>query len=74
MDKGITVKELAVLCYQQIEKGNGEKHIIISNDDEGNGFHTLFYGFTDDKDSINYYHQEGMFHDDNNPKEIVILG
>ena len=49
---GITVKELAVLCLDQIEKGTGDKHIIISNDDEGNGYHTLFYAFTDDAKNL----------------------
>lgn len=47
MDLGITVKELAGFCLKQIEKGNGDKHILISDDDEGNGYHTLFYAFTD---------------------------
>ena len=45
---GITVNELKKLVDEQIAKGNGEKHIIISDDDEGNGFHTLFYGFADE--------------------------
>lgn len=51
---GLTVNELLEECKKQIQKGNGNKHIIISNDDEGNGFHTLFYSFTDQKEDLKY--------------------
>lgn len=43
---GITVKQLTALCQEQMKKGNGDKHVLISCDDEGNGYHTLFFGFT----------------------------
>ena len=52
---GLTVNQLFALCAEQIKKGNGNKHIIISNDDEGNGYHTLFYSFTDDKEANERY-------------------
>ena len=45
---GITVKELYESCKTQVEKGNGNKLILISSDDEGNDFHTLYYLFQDD--------------------------
>ena len=51
---GLTVNQLLEFCKKQIEKGNGNKHIIISNDDEGNGYHTLFYEFTDDAETLEY--------------------
>ena len=51
---GLTVNQLMEFCKKQIEKGNGNKHIIISNDDEGNGYHTLFYEFTDDAETLEY--------------------
>lgn len=35
----------------EIAKGNGEKKIMLSNDDEGNGFHECFFTFTDPKDA-----------------------
>lgn len=44
---GLTVKQLTQLCMEQCKKGNGDKHVLISDDDEGNGYHTLFYSFTD---------------------------
>lgn len=42
----ITVKELYKDCEKQIKKGNGDKVIMISDDDEGNGYHYLWYSFT----------------------------
>ena len=40
----LTVKDLFNQCKEQIAKGNGDKKIMISQDDEGNGYHYLFYG------------------------------
>ena len=51
---GLTVNELFVLCAEQVKKGNGKKHIIISDDDEGNGYQTLFYAFTDNAEELQY--------------------
>lgn len=67
---GITVKQLYEACAEQIKKGNGDKVVQISQDDEGNGFHTLFYLFTDEESSI----KEFMFHDDVDTGKIVLLG
>ena len=44
----MTVKRLKKLCEEQIAKGNGDKIVILSNDDEGNGYHDCFYEFTED--------------------------
>ena len=66
---GYTVEQLCYECMLQIAKGNGQKHIQISCDDEGNGFHTLFYGFTSTKD-----YTKGDFHDDIKLKDNIILG
>lgn len=72
INQGITVEELFEFCKKQIQIGNGKKHILISKDDEGNGFHTLFCGFTTDKAMIKAY--SNMFHDRNNVDEVVLLG
>lgn len=42
----ITVKNLAQACVREIKKGNGDKVIMISSDDEGNSYHYLWYLFT----------------------------
>ena len=44
------VKELLNLCLNQIKKGNAEKTVFISSDDEWNSYHELFYWFSDLKD------------------------
>lgn len=70
---GLTVSRLLELCKEQVDKGNGDKHIIISDDDEGNGYHTLFYSFTDDAEtleSILEYEHDGT----HTPDNCVCLG
>ena len=42
-----TVNELLELCQQEVENGNGDRKILLSNDDEGNGYHALYYDFTE---------------------------
>lgn len=44
--KAITIKELYELCKEQVEEGNGNKTIMLSNDDEGNGYHYMWYTFS----------------------------
>lgn len=46
MSKPITVSQLKRLCEEQIRKGKGDNVIMISDDDEGNGYHYLWYSFT----------------------------
>lgn len=70
----MTVRELYNHCAFQISKGNGDKQILISNDDEGNGYHTLFYEFCDEPEEIQGAADMGMFHDFNNPDDVVLLG
>lgn len=48
----ITVNELLSLCKQEVARGNGKKNIVISDDNEGNGYHGLFYGFTECSDEF----------------------
>ena len=72
MNKGLTVKELAYACNIQIAKGNGDKHILITTDDEGNGYHTLFYTFQDNSEDIEYALE--IEHDNHTADEVVLLG
>ena len=71
---GITVKTLKKLVDEQIKLGNGSKEVLLSCDDEGNGYHTLFFGFTTEAEDLKTLSEWGLFHDDNNPNEVVILG
>lgn len=66
--KGLTVEALCYFCMEEIAKGNGQRHVQISMDDEGNGFHSLFYGFsTEEMDAFDH-------HDDVDYNEIIHPG
>lgn len=75
--KPITVSELCDLCKEQIALGNGNKSIMISDDDEGNGYHYLWFNFSkvedileDEYSPLNYTLNENVA-----PKEdTIILG
>lgn len=65
-----TVKDLYMLCQEEIRNGNGNKHIVLSDDNEGNGYHGMFYGFTPvDKDTEGIY--DSQFE---RPEDTIILG
>lgn len=49
---GVTVNDLLTACQRQVLKGNGDKYVFISSDEEGNSFNQLFYLFADDPDDI----------------------
>ena len=44
--KPLTVKDLYERCKQEIKKGHGDHVIMLSDDDEGNGYHYCWYSFT----------------------------
>ena len=44
--KQLTVNDLYKICEKRIKEGHGDKNIVISDDNEGNGYHGMFYGFT----------------------------
>ena len=50
--KPMTVIQLLKLCQEEVKNGNGDYSIMISNDDEGNGYHYLWYSFTKAKDLL----------------------
>ena len=72
--KGIKLKELLELCRVHVDAGNGDKTVLISCDDEGNGFHTLFYGIESDIENIRKLKEVCGFHDNNDPEDVVVLG
>lgn len=69
-----TVETLLAECQEQIKKGNGKKNIVLSDDNEGNGYHGMFYGFTEltaenREDFDNIYDSRT-----NSPDDTIILG
>ena len=68
----ITVAELYARCKIQMLKGNADKTILISSDDEGNSFHQLFFAFADDITAIeNLKHALPL---ETDPSKVVLLG
>lgn len=71
--KQLSVKDLLEICKKEVEKGNGDRLIVISDDNEGNGYHGMFYGFTvvkeEDKDYYPIYDSQ-----ETDTNEIVVLG
>ena len=70
----ITVSQLLKLCQEQVKKGNGDRMICLSDDNEGNGYHGMFYGFTevnqDEKEDYPIYDST----EEEDMSKIIILG
>lgn len=69
---GVSVKELLSACRRQVDKGNGDKVVLITSDDEANAYHTLICLFNDDKEEIESV--STLFQDLNDPNNVVLLG
>ena len=69
----MTVKELVLHLHEELRKNPSlaNKKIVISNDNEGNGYHGMFYGLTDDVKGTEDYIYDSVTND---PNEYVILG
>ena len=69
----VTVNELLEMCNDQVSKGNGNKKVYISRDDEGNSFHALYYGFTEltPQNASDYV---ADFCEELSPDEHIVLG
>ena len=60
--KGVTVKDLMLMCKEQIALGNGSKEVIITSDDEGNEYHQVWSGLCDGKELADWVCDSQMFH------------
>ena len=78
--KALTVNQLFEILAQAKKEGLGKKRIMISEDDEGNGYHELFFGLTTNEEDV-----KEMFSDRFSPmlpygvtkdnlKDYVLLG
>lgn len=75
MDKPLTVRDLLKLCQEEIKKGHGEYSIMISDDDEGNGYHYLWFAFIEAKDLEGSYELINSLDEDIAPMDkTIILG
>lgn len=56
----ILVKELAELLTAAIKNGHGDSVVLVSNDEECNGYHSLYrhnYGVSEAED-VRYYNEK----------------
>jgi hypothetical protein len=65
----IKVKDLLKFCEEEVKKGNGNKNIVISDDNEGNGYHGLFWGFTE----VDEYLEEDIYDSKTTSAETTII-
>lgn len=72
--KQVTVKELADSLNSLVERGFGDKKIVLSDDNEGNGFHGCFFTTTSDKESIKHFVKSLSDSAEMNPDNIIIIG
>ena len=45
-NRPMTVKQLLRFCQEEIKAGHGDCSILLSDDDEGNGYHYCWYSFS----------------------------
>lgn len=70
----LTIDELYRELAKERKKGNGSKKILVSDDEEGNGFHPCFFGVTPmSEDLIAYAHIYGVSEDDD-INDFVVVG
>lgn len=43
----LTVEELLASCQTQVALGNGKKYVLLSDDEEGNGYHECYFVLSD---------------------------
>lgn len=73
--KQIKLKDLDQACKEQMERGNGEKSLVVAADNEGNGYHGMFYTLTvitpENVDGFT-----GLIGDNNEPNihNIIVVG
>lgn len=72
--KQVTINQLYAACRAEIKKGNGDKYLVVSDDNEGNGYHGCFFAISPiPQDMKDYY--ANIIYDNNAPlDEIMILG
>lgn len=69
-NKPLTIKQLLKYCQDEIKAGHGDYSILLSDDDEGNGYHYCWYSFT----PIDEYTEYFVNSDISSKDKTIILG
>lgn len=51
----MTIDELITEAVKAKKKFGGDKYVLISNDEEGNGYHECYFTFSDAKEFASNY-------------------
>ena len=70
----LDINKLAQDLLEEIIKGNGDKKIFISSDDEGNSFHRLFYTIDTAPEFLDEIKADSPCMKDFNNEQIALLG
>lgn len=70
MNFPMTLDEIIAEAMKARAKFGGNKYVLLSDDEEGNGFHECYYSFTDAKE----FAEIGLMPLDLNPEDCVVLG
>lgn len=68
------VHQLAKDALEETIKGNGEKKIFITSDDEGNSYHGLYYLLNTNPEEIDSIKSENYCMDNIRNEDIALLG
>lgn len=68
MNKPMTIQDLTRACLKEMDKGNGNKMVMVNNDTQWGYYHPIFLNFEDNIDVIN----ENV--NTKNPNSIILLG
>lgn len=75
INKPLTVKDLFKACQEEIKNGHGDCSIMLSDDDEGNGYHYLWYDFSMAEELFSSEDDEFCLNEKIAPKsKTIILG
>ena len=69
-NRPMTVKQLLKFCQDEIKAGHGDCSIMLSDDDEGNGYHYCWYSFS----MVDGYTEEFVDEEINPKEKTIILG
>lgn len=73
MAKALTILDLFNYCKREIKKGHADYKVFISNDEEGNGFHALWYEGQTPKEIEEKYDANTRKYFENINQDISIL-
>lgn len=67
----VTVKEMYEQLKKAVAEGHGDKYLIAANDNEGNGYHGVFYHYSPAEECIKDMISDSQITD---TSKLIIIG